>query len=1130
MQMIAFCFRPKRKITKTVLIMKLTAILIVAACLQVNAKSYSQNVTLSFKNTPLQKVFKEIKRQTGYNFLCTTELLDMAGKVDLEVKNISFQQALQKCLQNTPLTYTIVEKTIVIKQKEFEKPVTAVDETPAPDIPIKGRVTDENGSPLQGTSVTIKGNNKGVNTDANGEFTIDVPENSSTILVFSFVGREKKEVSIAGKTFVSVVLRLTLATQDEVIVIGYGSQRKIDITAPVSNVSGKEIAKQPSVNPISGLQGKVAGVQITNDGSPGSSPQIRVRGVGSVSFNPSTGTSSASPLYVVDGVWTNDIGFLSSSDIENISILKDASAAAIYGNRSANGVVIVTTKRGKTGSPLITYNGSVGLQKITNQVKMANAFEYATLANEIYASQNNGSVLYDSTTLYQPGVSDPNGTNWFGQLFREAVMTNHNISFRGSTEKVSYAYSISYVNQNGLSKNQNYERITAKLQNEFKTLNILKIGYNLFATFSNLNDVPKNIFGLAYVAAPIVPVRYADGRYGDPADYSIRAVNPQVVLDYYHPNIKDNTLIGNTYLDLKLSKTISFHSNFNFEYRRSDYSNYVPKYQAGAFAFNQISSLEVRHTDVKNWQWENLLQYENTFLSKHKVRFLLGQSTRADRIYWMGGTAKNVPNDYQGQHYLSLGDNSSTNPSTVSDGGDYATGVSYFSRLNYAFDGKYLLTATYRADGSSKYTGKERWGYFPSVGLGWVISNERFMEDQHFADNIKLRASWGVNGNINVPSNITTLTASPVNSAIFGNAFYPSRSITSLVPSQLLWEKAVTTDVGVEAAFLNNRLTTEIDWYSRESKDVIFTTQVLGSSGLSGSGYTANQATINNKGLELSITWSDKIGKDFNYSISANASYNANEVTKVNSGGQLFGGYQGYDGSQTTPASKPITLTQEGLPVGSFYGWRSVGVFQTNAEATAYGQSGAKAGDIKFEDVDGNKIIDDRDRIILGNPNPRYLYGINLNFNYKQFDFAIDLQGVAGVDIYNANIGNVYSIGNFTKDFYNNRWHGEGTSNSYPTADLQHGSNTFPNSFYISKGDYIRVRNIQLGYNILSLKKYKISSLRIYSALQNPFNFFKYKGFSPEVVSYQGNPLNSGIDAGVYPLSAIYNFGINVTF
>jgi TonB-linked SusC/RagA family outer membrane protein len=1111
------CFRRRRKPTKPVLIIKLAAILILAVCLQVKAQVAPQNVTLSFKNAPLQKVFKEIKKQTGYNFLCTAELFSLAGRVDLEMKNVSLQQALQQSLQKTPLTYTIVEKTIVIKRKEVENAVTPVVETPAASIPIKGRITDENGMPLEGASVMIKGNNKGVNTDANGEFVIKVPEKTTVTLVTSFVGRETQETSTAGKAFVTVALPITINTQQEVIVVGYGSQKKIDITAPVSIVKGSEISKQPSVNPISGLQGKVAGVQITNDGSPGASPQIRIRGVGSIN-------GGLNPLYVVDGVWTSDIGFLNSADIESISILKDASAGAIYGNRSANGVVIITTVKGKAGVPAINYTGSTGWQKITNEVKMANAFQYATMANEVNML-NGGSQLYGPGSIYNPGVSDKTGTDWFHQLFRQAYITNHQLSFRGGTDKVTYNYSLSYLDQEGIVETQKYKRFTAKLQNEFKAATFLKIGYNLFGTINQSNDINGDIFRQAYAAPPIVPVRYKDGFYGDPLDYSLNAIsNPQVALDFNNQRSQNYLVIGNTYADIKLPLNLNFRSTFTFEYNKGEQRNYTPVYRATTTQLNDISALNVSRSETKNWQIENTLFYEQTIKEKHYLKVMVAQSARRDRSYFIAGSARNVPNDYDGQLYLSLGSNSSAFPNIATDGGSLATGASYFGRINYGYDGKYLVNFTYRSDGSSNYTGDYRWGYFPSVGAAWVISKEQFMQKQQVFNSLKLRGSWGINGNVNVPQNITTLRASALGYAVWNGSALTSRSIISVVPPYLFWEKGISTDIGIEAALLNSRLTIEADVYNRDTKDAIFTVPILASSGLGG-GLNANQATIQNRGIEVSLGWRDKIGRHINYSIAGNYAYNDNKVSSVNSGANaLLGGFY------SNPSQIPLTRTVVGQPIGMFYGYQVEGVFQSIRDVQASAQSkSAMAGDLKFVDQNKDGSIDDQDKIYMGNPNPKHLFGLNLGFSYDDFDFSLDLQGVADVSVYNANMGKRFGVENFTEEFYANHWRGPGTSNTHPSANLLHGMNTHPNTFWVEDGSYIRIRNINVGYNIRSLRHLKINSLRVFTAIQNPFNFFRYKGFSPEVTSAGNSPINAGIDAGVYPLSAYYTFGVTLS-
>ncbi len=1105
---------------QTILAMRLSVILMTIAFLQVSASGNSQTVNFSGKNIPLKQVFKAIEQQTGYVFFYDVAIIRLSKPVTIKLKDVSLEVALNEIFKDQPLTWVMENRTITIfkNAEQINETNNSTITGPAVSVKlVKGKVTDESGNALEGVTVIHQATGKGVATNAAGEFAIEIAENESAILVFSFIGRETKEVRTDGKTYLSVRLLLITNVQQDVVVIGYGTQRKIDITAPVSVIKGAEIAKQPSVNPISGLQGKVAGVQITNDGSPGASPQIRIRGVGSIN-------GGLNPLYVIDGVWTTDIGFLNSSDIESISILKDASAGAIYGNRSANGVVVITTIKGKAGNPTISYTGSAGVQRITNELKMANAYQYATLANEV-SMLNGGAEIYGPNSLYNPAVSDKVGTNWFHQLFRQANITNHQLSFRGGTENSTYSYSLSYLNQQGIVETQNYKRFTVKMQHEFKAASFLKIGYNLFGTVNRSNDINGDIFRQAYAAPPVLPVRYKDGFYGDPLDYSLNSIaNPQVALDYNNQNRQSYLLLGNTYADIKLPLHLNLRSSFTFEYDKGDQRNYTPVYRATTNQNNDVSSLFVSKSETKNWQLENTLFYENTFNKKHYLKIMAGQSARRDNSYFITGTARNVPHDYNGQLYLSLGSNSTGYPTIANDGGALATGASYFGRVNYAYDGKYLVNFTYRGDGSSKYTGDYRWGYFPSVGAAWIISKENFMSKQKLFNSLKLRGSWGINGNVNVPANITTLTTSPLGYAVWNGAAYTSTSIISVVPPYLYWEKGVSTDIGLEASLLKSRLTFELDLYNRDTKDAIFTVPILASSGLGG-GINANQATIKNRGVEVSLAWKDKIGRHINYSIAGNYAYNENKVSSVNSGANaLFGGYY------SNPSQIPLTRTVAGQSIGMFYGYEAVGVFQTIAEVQKSAQSkSAEVGDLKFNDRNNDGIIDDNDKVYMGNPNPKHLFGLNLGFSYDNFELSVDMQGVAGVQIYNANMGKRYGVENFTEEFYARHWHGPGTSNTYPSANLLHGMNTQPNTFWVEDGSYIRIRNINAAYNIRSLKKWKINNLKVFTAIQNPFNFFKYKGFSPEVTAAGNSPINAGIDAGVYPLSAYYNFGFTLT-
>jgi TonB-linked SusC/RagA family outer membrane protein len=980
---------------------------------------------------------------------------------------------------------------------------------------VTGKVSDNNNSPLPGVSVQVQGTTRGTFSDMNGVYSISASRTDT--LVFSMVGMITQKISIGAQSVINLKLNSQNAVLGEVVVVGYGTQKKLEVTGAVTQVKGDEITKQPSINPISALQGKVAGVQITNGGAPGSSPEIRIRGVGTVYGN-------ANPLYVVDGVWYDDISFLNNADIESINILKDASSESIYGIRAANGVVLISTKKGARNTlPVVTYNGYFGNQVVTNQIKMADGPSFATLINELDAI-NGVTPRYASPASYGT-------TNWYRQILGNALTTNHQLSIAGGGEKSTYNLSIGYLMQQGIVKTNKFDRYTAKFQNDFQVSSFLKLGYSLTGSMNNSTDIDGGIFHQLYAATPICPVYYADGTYGDPMDFNVGSsttFNPQVTIDYYNQKSINYRLTGNLFGDLQLGKHLLFHTSFGTDFGQNEVTNYLPQYTATLTQRNSISQLTVSRGENRNWLVENTLTYDNQF-GDHDVKVLLGQSAQSYKYYWLTATAKDVPNGSNGDHYLTLGDPASL---YVNDAGSLNTVASYFGRINYAFRSKYLLTASLRADGSSKFTGSNRWGVFPSLGAGWVISQEDFMKGQNLFNTLKLRGSWGKIGNMSVPANLSVLT---VNSSYVytggDGSTAAGASITTIVPPVTYWERGVGTDIGLEAALLNSRLTTEIDYYNRKTEKAIFDIPILGSLGTSGSSIVGNQATFQNQGMEFLVTWKNTASTDFSYSLSANLAINTNKVLEVSTGAIPI-----YQAVGTTGSNNYNTRTVIGEPIGEFYGLQVIGIFQNVGEINAYKnskgtviQSTAVPGDFKYRDVNDDGVIDDKDRVVLGNPNPKFTYGFNSTWNFKAFDLTLDFQGVAGVQIYDANLGLRYGTENFTQDFWLNRWHGDGTSNTYPSANIGGGLNYRSNSFYVENGSYFRVRNAQLGYTIPSsiTDKIKISKIRVYLNAQNALNLFKYRGFSPEI---GGGPTRAGVDVNVYPLYATYTFGVNVTF
>jgi len=1107
----------KRGLFKKIMrIMNISIFLITVACLQVSADGFAQSVTVSGENVPIEKIFSSIKNQTGYTFWYNLELVAKAKKLDVNIRNKPLKEALDICFSNQPFTYEIIGKTIVVKEKSHTNPSTTVlaeKPLPPPNIDVHGKVLNEEGAPLVGVSITISGSTAGTSTGSDGTYSISAPENGT--LVFSFVGYSSQTISINSRTEINIQLIREVSALSSVVIVGYGTQRKIDITGSIATVKGEEITKQASYNPLSALQGKVAGVQITNSGSPGAPPQMTIRGVGTVYGN-------TNPLFVVDGVWYDDISFLNNSDIESISVLKDASSESIYGIRAANGVVLITTKKGKrNGKPVFNYNGFVGNQVITNQVKMASGPEYAQMINEVYS-------LNGSPTLY-PDPSSFGTTDWYHLILRNALVSNQQISTTGGGEKSTYNFSLGYYHQDGLVKNNDFDKYSVHVSNDYQVTNFLKVGVNTTGILSTSNDAPGSIFYDLFNAAPIVPAFYSDGSYGDPADYKIAAANqknPQESIDFNNHRTRTWKLNGSVYADVKFLKDFTFHTSAGGDFEQVEGKGYTPYnnyYTIPVALRNTHSSLSVNRDEIRNWIVENTLTYDRKF-GDHSLKVLLGQGAQEYKVYKFHASVQDVP-EGSSTEYISLGTASTAG---IGDEGSLDRVSSYFGRVNYSYQDKYLLTASMRADGSSKFS--NTWGYFPSVGVGWVISKEKFFQNQKLFDNLKLRASWGRIGNLSVPANLSILKASQTPSLVYvggDGSSATGASINTVVTPTTTWETGEGTDVGLEAALLKNKLNVEIDWYNKKTIHAIFAIPVLGSVGTTSGTIVGNQATFRNQGFEFLATWKNMINKEWSYSISANAGINQNRVMEVATGGNPIYDYLG---------ANTITRTMVGEPIGEFFGREVVGIFQSATDIAAYKnkdgvviQPSAKPGDFKYKDENGDGVIDDKDRVVLGNPNPKLVYGINTTLAFKNFDLSLDFQGISGVSIYNGNFALRYGGENYTSDFYDNRWHGEGTSNVYPSVNVA-GNNSFTNSFFVEDGSYFRIRNAQLGYTIIGNKGERsgISKLRLYVNAQNAFTWFHYRGFTPEVQA--SSPTKAGIDQQVYPLYATYNFGVNLTF
>ena len=995
----------------------------------------------------------------------------------------------------------------------------------AQNLTVTGVVTEKaTGYPAIGVSVLVKGTTNGTITSMDGDYTLnDVPKNAT--LVYSYVGMSTKEVPVNGQSVVNVLMEEDTQNLDEVVVIGYGTSKAKDLTAPIAVIKADEITKHATSSPMGALQGKVAGVQITSNGQPGSGPSVRIRGIGSMNDN-------SQPLYVVDGMFFDNIDFLNNSDIQDLSILKDASAASIYGVRAANGVVLVTTKKGALNRPAtVTYDGYVGFQKATNVLKMANSEQYATMVNEM-GNETLQDVLNQSVKNWG---SLPN-TNWYDEILHTALTHNHSLDISGGSEKATYSVGASYLYQDGILNAENdYSRFNLRTKTDYKAFDWLKVGANVVLSNSTQVVPDGQVWMSAFRTPSIIPV-YDESNplgaypinYASPAQVGLSEFygNPVATAKYYDSKNKSLRVMPSFYaqFDFLPENKLFFKTAYSQDINILQSRTYTPAYLVGGTQVNSTSKLKKQNDIYHSWIWDNTLTYTDTF-GDHGLTAMLGNSVREENFRNLWGEATGVPGEFEEYFYLNQGN---ADGRTTGDDGTTYRGVSWFGRVSYDYKGKYLLSATMRADGSSKY--QEKWGYFPSVGAAWNISEENFMKDQKWVDYMKIRASWGKLGNdkIKASDGFASITQDMTTSGIFAGSAVPG--YTNLVYfSWLGWEVVNETNVGLDFRTLNSRLSVEADWYYRLTQNAVIDAPLpMGAGNLLG-----NQGEILNTGVELSVNWSDKIGKDFSYYIGANLTTLHNEVKDLNGLSYLYGG-----------SAEFRTISRVGGELNAYYGHEVAGVYQNEAEIAADPiavENGLKPGDFKYVDQNKDGKIDDKDRVTLGSYVPNFSYGINLGFSYKNFDFSMVMQGVTGNQIVNRKRGDRrwHSELNYDADQVENRWTGEGSTNSYPSAagSVNPWNIAKFNSFYVEDGSYFRIQNVQVAYTFpkKDFGKFKMPSVRLSLTADRPLTIFKANSFSPELSSVKNEdgtmPSSSyGFDERVYPLSSSYTLGLRIIY
>lgn len=974
---------------------------------------------------------------------------------------------------------------------------------------VTGKVSaSDTGESLPTATVMVKGTDRGTITDFEGKYRIELLA-GDRILVFSFVGYDSQEVDVGTRDAVNVVLQIKQSALEEVVVIGYGVVRKSDLTGSVSSIKSKELVKITSSSPEQSLQGKAAGVLVTTTtGAPGATPSVRIRGVGT--FN------NSAPIYVVDGVILDNISFLNTADIESMEILKDASATAIYGSRGANGVILITTKSGILGQEKtnFSYSGEFSMQLLTKKIDLLNGKEFAIIANEIP-----GDPEYNNVDAV------PN-TDWQDLIFRPAPMHNHQVSAWGASKRSTYYIGIGYFNQQGIIEKSGYQRLSIKLNNTYNLTDFLKFGNNITLSPYSQQNEPGVVFQ-AYRAWPTLHPYREDGTFA-----GVQGVgNPMANIEFNNSFNKGLRGVGNVYLEATFLKNFIAKSSLGIDAGYNKAVSFSPAYTVLYYDGTESmqkhpkSSLYKGTSDNLTWLWENTLNYTQTF-DRHSINAVAGYTMQNTNSEYLDVSGLNIIRDGRDFWYLQYNNIAGSGATgSLSNGvGDYYSMISYLARANYTFDNKYILTATYRRDGSSKFARGNRWGNFPSFAAGWNISQEPFMQKFEKISKLKLRASWGMIGNEKIAyANRFSLTEDLV--AVFGpgDVLYPGVSYAKSGNPDLKWEVTSQTDVGLEVGLFDNMLTGEFDFYNRITDDILVD---LSTPGFLGNGQgqkiTYNAGKVLNRGFEANINWRQSVG-DFTYSIGLLGSTIHNEVLTV-------GGSEGIDSLLFGGAIKGfLTQSRVGLPIGAFYGYKTDGIFQNQADLNAYPHTGdAQIGDLRRVDVNGDKVINDQDRTYLGSPIPKVIFGLNSEITYRQFDFSFSLQGQAGNKIYNAKEFIRPDAYNFEQHVMD-RWTGEGTSNTEPRASYG-GYNYTPSDKFIQDGSFVRLRSLIIGYTLPKSvsQKMNMEEFRLFLKGTNLFTLTRFTGYTPEIGS--GDVLSNGIDTGIYPITAIYSFGVNLTF
>lgn len=1076
-----------------------------------NAHSQNAKVSIHMNNVKLDKILNEIENQTDYLFIYNNQV-DINKITSVKVKNEAVAQVLDRILSGTGINYEL-EGTHIILTTEAIKDLHAQQQAKT----VTGTVTDVSGEPIIGANIRIKGTTTGTITDIDGNFSIEAEPQS--VIEVSYIGYLTQETVINNQKSIRFLLKEDTKTLDEVVVIGYGVQKKADLTGSVANINTEKLNTQSNANIGQALQGKIAGVDIVSQGgAPGSGTRIMVRGIGTL--------NNAFPLYIVDGMYMNSIDHINPNDIASIDVLKDASSAAIYGSRAANGVIIVTTKEGSNteGKPIIDLSVNLGISTASKFLDMLDAKGWAEVTT--IARQAIGKPALDMAT----DLANKPDNDWQDIMFRPALMQNYNLAVKGGGKYSTYYTGLGYFNQDGIVKGTNYQRYNIQSKNDYKR-GIFSAGTNLIISFSHDKPLHQELRGgMIGTILQSVPTleKYDDtreGGYGGTYGDVVNIPHPLAIIDdnimgRYNENVK---IFANLYAQIELFKGLKYKLNLTPDFSFERYKNYLNKYDFG-LATNSITQLTERQRRRRNILVENLLTFDRTF-GEHKISALAGYTYQDSRFRHIQAYGEGLP---QGLEEI---DAATTNRSN--EGNSWRSVLtSILGRVFYSYHNKYLFTATIRRDGSSKFGKNNRYGYFPSFSLGWNVAEEKFMENVHWLDQLKLRGGYGVLGNQEIDnyqysSTITTGINYPDGNGGLLQGAFPK----NFANPDIEWEETAMTNVGIDFMAFNNRLSLTADYYVKNTKDILLTVPIPISSG-GANDPIRNAGKIRNNGFEFNLGWMDQPNPDISYGINLIGSFNKNKVIAM---GSESGSIKGGSTNQNITTSE----TKAGYPIGGYWLISTAGYFNSQEEVDAYAKDGkkiqpaAEPGDIKFVDANNDGVINDDDRVFQGSPFPDFTFALNGNMRYKNFDLSIGLQGVLGNKIYNATrqtLEDVTKGSNFLASCLD-YWTPENKNASHPrlTWDDPNRNTRAESDRYLENGSYLRLRSVQLGYTFpQTWFKGAIQHARVYINAENLFTITSYSGYSPDVNADNAN--YRGFDNFIYPTNRTFMLGLNVTF